>query len=158
MKDVAVYSDFASLASLRHAARSNAAANLNEAASQFESLFLQMMLQSMRDATQKGGLFDSHQLDSYQSMYDQQLALELAAQGGVGIADAIVEQLQTWVGNPATEEIADESSDRPSRAAEPGELCLAGYRAHALKTGSTGDSDDSALVVDGMAVDRSGDD
>ena len=39
--------------------------DLQAAAEQFEALFIQMMLKSMRDAVEDGGLFGSHQLDTY---------------------------------------------------------------------------------------------
>jgi flagellar protein FlgJ len=93
MQATGLYNDFGTLASLRTEARADAAATLDEVARQFESLFVQMMLKSMRDATMKGGLFDSHQLETYEQMYDQQLSLDLARQGGVGLADVIVRQL-----------------------------------------------------------------
>lgn len=99
-----MYSDFGALANLRTDARANSAGAMDEVASQFESLFVQMMLKSMRDATEKGGLFDSNQLDSYQQMHDQQLSLELAKQGGVGLADVIVQQFKGAQGAAASED------------------------------------------------------
>lgn len=88
-----MYNDFGTLASLRTEARADEAGTLGEVAQQFESIFVQMMLSSMRDATMKGGLFESHQLETYEQMFDQQLSLDLARQGGVGLADVIVRQL-----------------------------------------------------------------
>jgi Rod binding domain-containing protein len=52
-----------------------------------------MMLKSMRDAVEEGGLFDSHQLETYEQMADQQLALDMASDGGIGLADAMITQL-----------------------------------------------------------------
>lgn len=95
MQPQAVYNDFNSLANLRTAARQDADASLRDVAQQFESLFVQMMLKSMRDATMEGGLFDSDQLESYQQMHDQQLSLDLASRGGIGLADVLVEQLRS---------------------------------------------------------------
>jgi flagellar protein FlgJ len=95
MQAQAMYSDFGALAELRGAARQDADANLEEVAAQFESLFVQMMLKSMRDATMQGGLFDSHQLESYQQMHDQQLSLDISSRGGIGLARVLVEQLQS---------------------------------------------------------------
>ena len=63
------------------------------AAQQFESLFLGMMLKSMRDASPKGGLFDSEQTDLYTGLLDQQLSQKLAATKGFGFADIMVKQL-----------------------------------------------------------------
>ena len=148
MQDVAIYSDFSDLARLRFAARSDAAANLEEAAGQFESLFLQMMLQSMRQATEKGGLFDSHQLDSYQSMYDQQLALELSTQGGIGIASAIVEQLETWDATAVSGKAAAPNKGHRMNTAEYGERSLELYRTLSRVIDNPGSSDHTALDIE----------
>jgi flagellar protein FlgJ len=94
MDSGAVYSDFGHLAALRQDAKANPNAALEEVASQFEALFLQMMLKSMRDATVEGGLFDSSQMETYQGMADQQVALRMSEQGGIGLARMMVEQMQ----------------------------------------------------------------
>lgn len=90
----AIYTDFGHLAGLRGEAQRNPNAALEDVAAQFESLFLQQMLKSMRDATMKGGLFDSSQMDTYQQMADKQVALQLSESGGIGLARALVEQMQ----------------------------------------------------------------
>ena len=72
----------------------------------------------MRDATVKSDLFDSSQMDTYQSMADQQLAVNLADNGGIGLARMMVEQMQSkgYVPNAAEasetseEQVADSSS------------------------------------------------
>lgn len=92
-----VYTDFQSMAALRTEAQARPGQALDEVASQFESLFVQMMLKSMRDATIDGGLFKSDQLDSYQQMFDQQLALDLSSKGGVGLADMMVQQMGDYL-------------------------------------------------------------
>jgi flagellar protein FlgJ len=94
-----VYTDFQGIANLRQEAQVRPGQALDEVASQFESLFVQMMLKSMRDATVDGGLFNSDQLDSYQQMFDQQLALDLSAKGGVGLADMLVQQMGDYLLN-----------------------------------------------------------
>ena len=91
----AIYNDFSQFSALRADATKNPNAALEEVAAQFESIFLQQMLKSMRDATVKSDLFDSSQMETYQSMADQQLALQLAEQGGIGLARMMVEQMQT---------------------------------------------------------------
>ena len=95
METGAVYSDFGHLASLKAEAAANPNAAIEDVASQFESIFIQMMLKSMRDATVKGDLFNSNQLDTYMAMADQQVALSLSENGGIGIARMLVEQLQS---------------------------------------------------------------
>ena len=95
MMSGAIYNDFTQFTTLRAEATKNPNAALEEVAAQFESIFLQQMLKSMRDATTKSDLFDSSQMDTYQSMADQQLAVQLSEQGGIGLARMMVEQMQT---------------------------------------------------------------
>lgn len=59
-----VYTDFSGLAALRARAREDKEAALDQVSRQFESLFVQMMLKSMREASFGGGLLDSQQSDS----------------------------------------------------------------------------------------------
>lgn len=91
----AIYNDFTQFTTLRAEATRNPNEALEEVAAQFESIFLQQMLKSMRDATVKSDLFDSSQMDTYQSMADQQLAVQLSEKGGIGLARMMVEQMQT---------------------------------------------------------------
>ncbi len=90
-----IYNDFSQFTTLRAEATKNPNAALEDVAAQFESIFLQQMLKSMRDATVKSGLFESSQMETYQSMADQQLAVQLSEQGGIGLARMMVEQMQT---------------------------------------------------------------
>ena len=88
-----VYTDFSGLASLKGQAQAEPDNAVEEVARQFESLFVGMMLKAMRDAVPKDGLFASNQMDSYQQMFDQQLALDMTRDGGIGLADLIERQL-----------------------------------------------------------------
>ena len=86
--------DFTQYTNLRKAAGENDPAALREVANQFEALFLQTMLKSMREASLGDPLFgDSEQQEMYQGMMDQQLAVEMASGKGVGLADMLVRQL-----------------------------------------------------------------
>ena len=90
----AVYNDLGGLAALK--GRSNGGDEkgaLKVAAKQFEAIFLNMMLKQMREASFGDPLFDSDAGDSYQSMFDQQLALNLSESGSLGIAELIERQL-----------------------------------------------------------------
>ncbi len=108
-QEAAVYTDFSQLESLKAEAQANPNAALEEVAQQFESLFMQMMLKSMRDATIKSDLFSSDQMDTYQTMADQQTALSLSQQGGIGLARILVEQMQVR-GQVSADELSSESS------------------------------------------------
>lgn len=90
----AIYNDFSQFTALRAEAAANPNAAVEEVAAQFESIFLQQMLKSMRDATVKSDLFGSSQMETYESMADQQLALRLSEQGGIGLARMMVEQMR----------------------------------------------------------------
>lgn len=85
---------------------------LRAAAKQFEALFLQMVLKSMRDAVPPNGLFDSDQTRLFQSLQDQQLAMNLAQGRGVGLADVIYRQLGGGVSGDASE-LPEQRGDRP---------------------------------------------
>ena len=86
--------DFAQIAQLKSNAKADEAGSLKEVAQQFESIFINMMLQSMRKATERSGLMDSDAAQTYESMFDQELALHLSEQGGFGVAEALERQMQ----------------------------------------------------------------
>jgi peptidoglycan hydrolase FlgJ len=88
-----VYSDLAGLNALKLQSRENPEGALHEVAQQFESVFITMMMKAMRDTLPKDGMFASGQMDTYQEMFDQQLALDLSRQNGIGLAAEIERQL-----------------------------------------------------------------
>ena len=82
------------LGGLRRLSKESSPEANKEAARQFEALFVQQMLKSMRDATPKGGMFDSDETRMYQSLLDQQMAMQLSTRaGGIGLAKVIERQL-----------------------------------------------------------------
>src|SRR3990172_3914062 len=85
--------DTQSLEQLRTQARQSPDQALKAAAQQFESVFLNMVLKSMREAIPQDGMFDSEQTRMFTSMLDQQLAQSMAGRG-VGLADIMVKQLR----------------------------------------------------------------
>jgi len=92
--------DAKSIDDLHLMAKQNPDEALQKAAQQFEALFMNMLLKSMREATPKDGLFDSQQTQFFTQMYDQQLSQHLSTKG-IGIADMMVQQLTR--ANNATE-------------------------------------------------------
>lgn len=88
-----IYNDFSGLGDLRLQAKLDPDAAAREVAEQFESIFVGMMMKSMRDATPKDGLFNSDQMEAYQEMFDKQLAVDLSAKGGLGLASMIEQQI-----------------------------------------------------------------
>ena len=85
--------DTQSLEQLRAQAKHSPDQALKAAAQQFESVFLNMMLKSMREATPQDGMFDSEQTKMFTGMLDQQLAQSMSSRG-VGLADIMVQQLR----------------------------------------------------------------
>ena len=92
------YLDFAGLGALRGRATQNQGAALDETAKQFEAMFIQMMLKSMREASFDSGLVKSDAMDSYRDMMDKELAVQLSKRGAMGIANILKQQLQPMVG------------------------------------------------------------
>lgn len=92
--------DTKSLSELRQSAKQNSPEALKAAAKQFEALFMNMMLKSMRQASPQDGVFDSEQSRMYTSMLDQQLSQNLATRG-VGLADVLTRQLSSMANQPS---------------------------------------------------------
>jgi flagellar protein FlgJ len=91
--DASIYTDFQGLTELKAQAGRDADGTLDKVARQFESLFIQQMLKSMRQASLGDDLMESDQSLFYRDMYDQQLAIHMSESGGIGIAEAIKRQL-----------------------------------------------------------------
>ena len=68
-----------------------------EAARQFESLFMREMIKSMREATMKSGLLDGAHGDLGTDMLDQQLSVQMSGQPG-GLSEIIARQLAQAMG------------------------------------------------------------
>lgn len=89
------YSDFSALGELRGKAQRNEAGALRESAQQFEALFIQMMLKSMREASNvmKSDMFQSNALETFQGMYDKEISMQMAQRNALGFADLVVKQM-----------------------------------------------------------------
>jgi len=82
---------------MRAAANAAPQQGVKMAAKQFDAVFTQMMLKSMREATPSDGPLDSHDGDSFTSMMDQQLAQQMSSKG-IGVANAMIKQLTRNMG------------------------------------------------------------
>jgi len=90
------YNDLSGLQSLKQASKSDKEGALDAAAKHFESIFVSMMIKSMRDANKvfsEGNLLQSSESDFYQQMFDSQLAVSLSTSKGIGLAEVIKRQL-----------------------------------------------------------------
>jgi flagellar protein FlgJ len=86
--------DAQSVGQLRLQVKSDPVAGARAAAQQFEALFLNMMLKSMRDATPKEGLFEDSNTELYTGMLDAQLAQRMSKGRGIGLADMMLRQMR----------------------------------------------------------------
>jgi peptidoglycan hydrolase FlgJ len=77
---------------LRAQANADPQQGLKAAAKQFDAVFTQMMLKSMRDATPSDSPFESNDTKSFTSMLDQQLSQQMSSKG-IGVADMMLKQL-----------------------------------------------------------------
>ncbi|MBE1159539.1 flagellar assembly peptidoglycan hydrolase FlgJ [Dyella acidiphila] len=122
-QSLSTWTDLSGFSALRHQAESDQSGTLPAVAKQFESMFTQMLLKSMRDANFGDPLFESQATDEWQDMYDQQLSLNLSQHGkGLGIADMLVRQLgghngqgaehKTGAVDPSTTGLADSWKQR----------------------------------------------
>lgn len=84
--------DANNLSDLRVAAKQNSPEALKATAKQFEALFVNMMMKSMRDATPQDGIMDSDQSKMFTSMLDEQMSQKIANRG-IGLADSLVRQM-----------------------------------------------------------------
>ena len=67
---------------------------LRKAAEQFEALFIQEMLKTMRQTVEKDENNTSAHMETYESMLDRELALHMSKRGTVGVADMLVAHLE----------------------------------------------------------------
>ena len=80
-------------------------ARLQQACADFEALLIHKLFQTMRAAIPKSGLIDAGPAeDIYTAMLDQQVARDLALQGGLGLSSRIKEQIVQYAGHPGTQD------------------------------------------------------
>lgn len=97
------YFDQNSLNSVKTMGRKNDPEALREISKKFESMFVQQMLKSMRDANAVFGednLFSSKETEFHQDMLDQQMVLNLTSGEGIGLAKTMFQQMQKLYGHP----------------------------------------------------------
>ena len=108
---------------------------LRQAAKQFEVLFMNMLLKSMREAVPQDGPLDSDQTRMYTGMLDQQLAQAMASRG-IGLADVMVRQLSRNAATVSAEKstgVTGADALRPPRRSRPCRArrkLLPGHRSH----------------------------
>jgi len=111
-----MYNDFQALGGLKKGAREKSPEAIKQVARQFESLFVQMMLKSMRDTVPENALSGSNAEKMYQEMYDKQLSANISSGRGIGLAKVIERQLGGDVDSDIEGRLPSDYLARPVRA------------------------------------------
>lgn len=82
------------LRTLKSAAAGGSPQALKTVAQQFEAILLTQMLQQMHKPMMPGGMFDTPEAQQWNAMVDQRMGVQLAQHGGIGIADAVLRQIE----------------------------------------------------------------
>lgn len=94
--DTLAMGDFKGLHQLKQLAQKDSEKAMPEVAKQFEGIFLQAMLKSMRQSSSfldEDSPFKSKSTEQYQDMLDSQYSLEMAKGKGIGLAQFLTRQL-----------------------------------------------------------------
>jgi len=94
-----------SIAELRSAAARDPKAAIRETAKQFEALFMQQIMKSMREATVSSGMLENEGTKLGSEMLDSQYAAKMTGLPG-GLTDAIARQLERQMGTGAAAALA----------------------------------------------------
>ncbi len=94
------YTDFSGLNALKSEALHDKEAALEGVSKQFESMFISMVMKSMREANKafsEGNFLQSNETEFYQEMFDSQLSLTLSKGRGLGVAEAMLRQMSKQI-------------------------------------------------------------
>ncbi|WP_254073982.1 flagellar assembly peptidoglycan hydrolase FlgJ [Burkholderia sp. S171] len=138
---------------MRAQANANPQQGLKAAAKQFDAVFTQMMLKSMRDATPSDSPFDSNDSKTFTSMLDQQLSQNMGAKG-IGVADMMLKQLMRNAGATPSADGASAGASGDS-SANAGNMAAmnAMAKAYANAAGSSTASSKASLDGNGYSAD-----
>ena len=89
------YLDFAGLSNLRAKAKDDQESAAKEVGRQFEAMFVQMMMKSVRQANEtiKSDLMGSSAVDTFEEMYHNELSQVMASNDAFGISDWLVQHV-----------------------------------------------------------------
>ena len=88
---------------------------IKKTADQFEAMFLQMMMKSMRSTIQKGGLLDSAGTETFEQMLDQQFAMAMAGRRSTGLSQMVEEFIRRSQGAVTSEAATKSFSLEPKQ-------------------------------------------
>ena len=130
--------DTKGLGDLKQSAKTGSPEALKGAATQFESMFINMMMKSMRAATPQDGPMDSQETRTFTSMLDQQMSQKLAKRG-VGLADVLVRQLNTQAQGQQLAQQLDKQA-----------LAIGGGQGAGTSTAAAGNTGNGADLMSGL--------
>jgi len=114
------YLDFEGLGQLKGQARADSKGALRQTAQQFEALFLQMTMKSMRESVVKSDLIESNTSDQFESMFDKEVSVQLSKRNSMGLADMLVKSLEArQASTPVTADVL-KARDPAAQAAQTG--------------------------------------
>lgn len=134
--DSGAFTDLARLNQLKVGKDRDSEGNIHKVAQEFESLFLNQMMKAMRSASEvfaEGNFMNSNETKTYQDMHDQQLAVTLSKNQGIGLADVLSRQLLKTAqpkaqSNPFAQISAGLKSGHASAKASSGETATAEFK------------------------------
>lgn len=148
------YLDFEGLGNLRGQARKDEKGALRETAQQFEGMFLQMMLKSMREASVKSDLVESSGAETFEAMFDKEISVQLAKRNMMGVADMLVEtqtrQMQAQAPSTA-EALQSRAAEGSARSAGKGFPLHAPAKVYSLEASPAALSPLSSLHRPGLS-------
>lgn len=95
-EQASIYSDLGSLNAIRKQGQTDQHGAIKKAAKEFEAFFMNMMLKSMRQASEVMGdnpLMGSDEEKMFTGMMDEQMSINLSQEGHLGIAELMISQL-----------------------------------------------------------------
>jgi peptidoglycan hydrolase FlgJ len=113
------FGDVRALDTLKRSATQDPKAAIKEAAKQFESMFMQQLLKSMRESSMSSGLLENEGSQLGSEMLDTQWSAKLSGQPG-GLSDVIARQLERQMGmDPGPIPKNDSANTTPVDLARP---------------------------------------
>ena len=97
--------DFKGYGELKAQATRNEKMATKEVAKQFEAMFVQMMLKSMRAAVPRNEENRSKTMETFEQMYDREIAVAMSRKGGLGLANMLEKHLDKV--NSSSQEILE---------------------------------------------------
>lgn len=119
------FTDLNSLDAIKKAGRKGDKQALREVARQFEAMFVQQMLKTMRateDVFAEGNFTQSSEMKFHRDLLDQQMSLELTKGRGMGLAEVLFRELDRSYGKLLPQDgkgVQDDTDQAPATAPLP---------------------------------------